>query len=373
MAFISSNKYQIPIHNHDLTNVMCLSQSQSLSKSRKNIVDFSSQELIDKYSYKYEVNVGGNKVSKTLSFRTSDNIFDDFCIIERQILDEISNRESEITRVLNKYASMDEYGLIKVGQDSGLNITDGVLSADFSTLQPKLVSGENIKLIKIGDTEIDLLMNSIDDDKFIELVTPKLLDEKIGELNDKFGTFDTLTGSQFEKVQAQFAKYNASIANLQGQVIDVLNDLSLFQPTEQSVTGMVGIVQYKGTSISQTCDPVVLTTSKSYYRKVLTESMSNCSPNDSTMPYFTFDTNDLITSGQEYMVVKFELDIEAKEDGLVDDVNRMPWEWIGTPPDMSKWGNTIVEIRGYWKCDIWNWFGRLVHQYQINCDDLPIV
>ena len=29
----------------------------------------------------------------------------------------------------------------------------------------------------------------------------------------------------------------------------------------------------------------------------------------------------------------------------------MPWEWIGTPPDMSKWGNTIVEIRGYWKCD----------------------
>ena len=83
MAFISSNKYQIPIHNHDLTNVIGLSQSQTLSKSRKNIVDFSSQELIDKYSYKYEVNVGGNKVSKTLSFRTSDNIFDDFCIIER--------------------------------------------------------------------------------------------------------------------------------------------------------------------------------------------------------------------------------------------------------------------------------------------------
>lgn len=366
-----SNKYQIPVHNHDLTNIICLSQSQTLSKSRRSIVDFSSKELIDKYSYKYEVNVGGNKVSKTLSFITSDNIFDDFCIIERQILDEISNRESEIASVLSTYASMDEYGLIKVGKDSGLNIADGVLTADFSTLQPRLISGENIKRIKIDDAEIDLLMNSIDDDKFIELVTPKLLDEKIGELNDKCNAIDTFAGSQFETIQAQFAQYNASIANLQGQVIDVLNDLSLFQTIEQqSGTGYAGIVQYKGTSMSGTCDPVILNSSKSYYRKVVTESMDGCSIQDPNVPYFTFDTHDLITSGQEYMVVKFELDIESQEDGYVEDVNRMPWKWIGTPPDMTHWGNTIVEIRGYWKCESWNWFGRMIHQYQVDCDVL---
>ena len=151
----------------------------------------------------------------------------------------------------------------------------------------------------------------------------------------------------------------------------MLGDLNAFQNgNSSSGGGKVGIVVCDGTTlVGHTCDNVVLYSSKSYYRKVLTESLESCVEPNSSTPYFTFDTHDLITVGQDYMVVKFELDIESEQDGFVPDVNRMPWTWIGTPPDMNHWGNTIVEIRGYWKCDMWNWFGKVVQQYQIKCSD----
>ena len=46
-------------------------------------MDFNDGDLNDKYKYDYVVKVGGNNVPKTLSFKVSDNLFDDLCIIER--------------------------------------------------------------------------------------------------------------------------------------------------------------------------------------------------------------------------------------------------------------------------------------------------
>lgn len=415
MATLAS-KYQIPVHSHDLTNILSSSQSQKMSLTRKEIVDFNDIDLNTKYKYDYVVKVGGNNVQKTLSFKVSDNLFDDLCIIERQILNEISNRESEINRVFTTHASMDEYGNIKVGQNSGLNIVDGVLSADFSSLQQKLVSGQNIKKIKIGTVETDLLINSDEDEKFIPIVTPTDLTSAVNDLNERCNSIETVSEAQIMTIQSQFAQYSASLANIQGQVIDILADLNSFYFTENS-SATTRITVCPGTvKASKTCDNVVLNSSKSYYRKSISEPLDSCVAPDSTGPWFGFDTHDLTTVGQDYIVVKFDLDMEYSESGSCPNPIRFPWKWIDsdgclifddgdkfddvknyTPASSEsqseresnlakkEWAlkleqifdpenttNVVVEIRGYWKCDIWNWFGKLAHVYKIKCyDDQP--
>ena len=182
--------------------------------------------------------------------------------------------------------------------------------------------------------------------------------------------------------------------------MSVLNDIQQYSfgtISSNASSGSSGgsIVCPKGTTSADNCENVVITANKQYYRKLVNVPLDSCveSSDDSTK-YFKFDDSQINTTDAEYMVLKFDLDMEFSKGGSCPDPLRLPWIWIDSDgrrlySDNDKWENlsdadksklvaifdpeqitnVVVEIRGYYKCQRWEYFGKLVHQYYINCED----
>lgn len=110
------------------------------------------------------------------------------------------------------------------------------------------------------------------------------------------------------------------------------------------------VVCTKSTHQYDTGADIVISPSRSYYRKNISSTpVANTNGN-----WFDFDCSALNTNGQDYMVVKFDLDMYITNNNLVTGAStnwKFPWKWIGTAPTASEFAedtHMIVEVRGYY-------------------------
>ena len=396
MAVVSSNNYKVQPHNHVLTSILSAYQSQVQNRSKDSDgVDFGDISV---------------KFGETLKyFHNSDSLYQDLCLIEKQI----ENEANERIKLEGKKASNSQFGFVMIKDNGGLLIdeSDGALKADFSSLQSKLVDtgvNRNLKMLKLfgTDNRISLLSTPDDNDDIVIITNERLeshlsgynleLTSKINELNKQLSNVIRNQQNNTSSIDALYG----TISGISNQIVSVLNDIQQYSfgtISSNASSGSSGgsIVCPKGTTSADNCENVVITANKQYYRKLVKVPLDSCvESSDDNTKYFMFDDSQINTTDAEYMVLKFDLDMEFVKGGSCPDPLRLPWIWIDSDgrrlySDNDKWENlsdadksklvaifdpeqitnVVVEIRGYYKCQRWEYFGKLVHQYYINCED----
>lgn len=387
---------KIPAHHHDMTTILSAADTQEYTRSSNQAVDFKTIDLDVQHLNLHPPYAGINwdSIQDTfnqesftpVSFSDSDYFYDDFMNMERQILKEIKDRTNDVHHLFNLRASDSEFGLVKIQSGGGLVVDSETkkLSADFSLLQRKLIddatkTGSQTPNFKTINGE-SLLRTSDSESTDIQLVTDSDLENAIrvseSGIDSKYSGLLGRMGTAEQDISdwaGTISDINTNVTNILSELYKV-SSLNIGSGTISGVSNIICVDPLKNPSFD-TCEDIMISPNISCYHKVVREDIGSCISTDAPngTKWFNIDARGIQTEGrEEYMSVKFELDLEITSSGIIpaDGIRtRFPWEWWNdqSPTELYPGYNYIIEIRGIWKCGIWNWFGKIVFSHHIEC------
>ena len=228
------------------------------------------------------------------------------------------------------------------------------------------------------------------------LPTKQELDKSISDVNTSIAENYKEFSDGINNLSTLISKIQHLISSVQGNVDDILSRIEKMQSTPTSSAQYRGVLDldddgsssssYSSSGIvvadeyapsSGTCDALVLSNSKNYYKKQVTIDISSCVDASATQ-WFDIDADAIgFTETLTYGVIRFQLDMEISGNGKIPSPRKFPWEWIGGADPLASYGtitedkltNIVVEVIGYWKCGEWNFRGRLIDAYHIKCTE----